>query len=191
MDANNTHNNQSDPSVKTGKIMMYSAWILLLVFCFVFFTMYENKKSGLYNTKSSMNSDGTVELQIPLSRGNRYEVFGKINELSVKFLIDTGATSIAIPAKIATSANLSKGMPIKSITAGGETTAYMTNIDRLTIGITETDKTNPTANKNIILRDVPATINPSMVDDYILLGMGALKHLEIRQSNKTLILKSQ
>jgi len=186
MDINN--NNQPDPSVKTGKIMMYSAWIMLLVFCFLFFTMYENKKSGLYNTKSSINNDGSIELHIPLSRGNRYEVLGKINELNVKFLIDTGATSIAIPEKIARSANLTKGMPIRSVTAGGETTAYMTNIDRLYIGITETDKT---ANKNIILRDVPATINPAMVDDYILLGMGALKHLDIRQSNKTLILKSQ
>lgn len=179
------NNNQHDPSARTGKIMMMAAWSILLLFCFIFFKMYENKKLGLYNSKSIINQDGTTELHIPLTRGNRYEVFGKINDYNVKFLIDTGATSIAIPEKIASSANLTRGMPVRSITAGGETTAYMTNIDSLSIG------TDSKANKNITLHDVSATINPAMVDDYILLGMGALKHLDIRQSKRTLVLRTE
>jgi aspartyl protease family protein len=39
------------------------------------------------------------------------------------------------------------------------------------------------------LHDLPASINPNVNDDIILLGMSFLKHIEFTQRGDTLILK--
>jgi aspartyl protease family protein len=40
------------------------------------------------------------------------------------------------------------------------------------------------------LRDVPASINPGMADNQVLMGMSVLKHLEFTQRGDTLILRA-
>lgn len=169
--------NNPNPHQKTGKFMLYISWVLILLAGYMVFDWYLNYQSGANRAKTMHTASGGVELHIPLSRGNKYEVFGQINGHNVKYLVDTGATSIAIPESIANNLELEKGMPIQISTASGATTAYLTKINTLNIG------------NDIILHNINATINPTMPGDTILLGMGALRQLEFTQTNDVLILK--
>lgn len=167
--------NQAPDFKKMGKGMLAVAWLFLMGIMFLIFKGYEIKTSSANNTKS-FTANGAVELHIPISRDNSYEVYGKINGSSVLFLVDTGATSIAIPERVAIDAGLKKGMAITTETAGGHTTAYLTTIDKLYIG------------DNIFLTNVRATINPRLPGSMALLGMGALRQLHFQQQDRTLIL---
>ncbi|MCF6765638.1 retroviral-like aspartic protease family protein [Thiotrichales bacterium 19S3-7] len=104
-----------------------------------------------------------------------YLTYGYINGYKVKFIVDTGATSVSIPESIAQKIGLKKGARYQAMTANGTITVYRTYIDKLTIG-------------SITLIDIAASINPSSNDDYILLGMSALRQLELQQKNNELIL---
>lgn len=172
----NTQNQQHNPHKSYGRVMLYIFWALVLGFAYLIFDWQdqEARKTEAYRTKT-----GAVELHIPLTKENTYEVNGKINSTKVHFLIDTGATSIAIPGEVADTTDLQRGMPVKIETAGGVTTAYLTKIETLYIG------------EDIILKDVNATINPSMPGKLILLGMGALKQLHFMHTKNKLILRQE
>ncbi len=167
----NQPDNTPDNHKKLGTGMLAIAWGLLLFIIFIIFYIFDQDK-----VTTVTGSNGDVELHIPLSRDHTYELYGKINGVSAHFLVDTGASSIAIPEKVAIKAKLKKGMPITTETAGGHNTAYLTTINKLYIG------------DNILLKNVKATINPSLPGNTALLGMGALHQLDFQQSNKTLIL---
>ena len=170
----------TNPHAATGKTMLTITWVFILLLGFAFFKWFEQKNSGAHNTTSISTSSGGIELHIPITDGNRYEVFGKINNEDVKFLIDTGATIVSIPEHVANKAGLIQGMPITINTAGGTKISYLTKIQDLTIGNT---------NQNIIIHNITATINPHVSDDTILLGMGALKQLDLTHAKDTLIIR--
>jgi aspartyl protease family protein len=142
----------------------------------LFFYIRETNNSGANNTETVKNNNGSIELHIPITDGNRYEVYGEINNYRVLFLVDTGATGIAVPQSVAKKANLIQGMPVKIITAGGHSKAYLTKIKNLRIG------------NDIMLHNINATINTEMVDNTVLLGMGAIKQLNVKFDDNTLIL---
>jgi aspartyl protease family protein len=101
---------------------------------------------------------------------------GAINDYDVVFLLDTGATQIAIPESLADDIGLVKKQPIVVKTANGNARAYRTRIDSVGIG-------------DIKLYDLNATILTNMPGKEILLGMNFLKHFEIIQKGKTLTIK--
>lgn len=117
---------------------------------------------------------GPVVLQA--NRGGHYVAPGTINGEPVTFLVDTGATAVAIPAGLADRLGLRRGARINVATAAGPATAYRTRIDRLQLG-------------GIQARGVRATINPAMDGSGVLLGMTFLRHLDFRQRDGKLILE--
>ena len=94
----------------------------------------------------------------------------------MEFLLDTGASDVAIPARLAERMGLRRGPAVQYQTANGVVTAYRTLLDSVSIG-------------PIVIRDVPASINPGMQDMEILLGMSVLKRIEFTQRGDTLILR--
>lgn len=108
--------------------------------------------------------------------GGHYAVPGEINGRPVKFLVDTGASHVAVPAALADDLGLERGHRIQVATAAGQTSAYHTRIDRIALG-------------GIELRNVRGSINPSMDADFVLLGMTFLRHLDFRQEGGRLVLE--
>jgi aspartyl protease family protein len=94
----------------------------------------------------------------------------------VRFLIDTGATQIAVSTQLAERLSLKRGLPIQLMTAAGPARGYMTRLQSVTLASFE-------------LRDAAAIIADGLDPNTVLLGMNFLRQLEIVQRGDQLILR--
>jgi aspartyl protease family protein len=113
-------------------------------------------------------SNGEVQVLIKQNDNGHYIFLGEINGKKVKFLLDTGATTIAIPVFVARYLGLTIGKSHYANTANGLAKGYDTTASEVKVG-------------GIVLSNVKAAILPNMKGDEILLGMSFLKDLSIRQ----------
>lgn len=109
-------------------------------------------------------------------RRGHYLVTGLVNGRDVDFLVDTGASDVAIPAALAEELGLRAGRTVEVQTANGRARARTTTIDRLALGPLER-------------RDVAATIVPGMGGRTALLGMSFLRHYELVQRDGRLVIR--
>ncbi len=176
MNDNNEKNTDQENSI--GKIMLILALLLVLAMLTFFFKdVLDKQRNPNQQINNILNSEGIPEVVLQQNRQGHYFATGSINNQTVDFLLDTGATDVAIPAEIAKKLKLKPGPEVRMTTANGVITAQMTRLDNVELG-------------GISLKNIRATINPFMhKDDEILLGMSFLKHLEMTQRGKTLILK--
>ncbi len=119
---------------------------------------------------------GQHEVILLPDRRGHYIAPGLINGVEVTFLIDTGASHVAIPAHLAEPLGLSQGRPVQLLTAAGPVTAHATQIDAITLG-------------GITMHRIGGSLNPAMTGDFILLGMTFLRHLDFTQQSDRLILR--
>ena len=151
-------------------------WIALLGGASFFFDDALEKINNPNQTITThVNPLGEQEIVWKQNRQRHYVANGQINGQDVQFLLDTGATNVAIPEHIAQRLNLKKGMSHKTVTANGTSTSFMTKLDSISLGSLE-------------MQNVQASISQGMQFDEILLGMSFLKHLKITQQGKLLTL---
>jgi clan AA aspartic protease (TIGR02281 family) len=103
----------------------------------------------------------------PDSNGH-YLVDGAVNGQAVTFLIDTGATSVALPASVAKDAHTDCKEMVEIDTANGSTQACRVTITHLRFGVFKLD-------------NVDAVIAPNL--NQPLLGMSVLKQYKIAQEH--------
>ncbi len=151
-------------------------WIILLAATtLIFNSVLDNINNPNKQLTVSINNAGEREIVLQQNKYGHYVATGEINGYRVDFLLDTGATLVAIPEHIADKLNLKKGQRFQSQTANGSSTSYTTKIDTLSLG-------------GITMNNVPASISSGMDFDEILLGMSFLKHLKLTQQGKQLII---
>ena len=75
--------------------------------------------TGGFETRivSRVGADGAPELVVRRDRGGQYVVPGTVNGVDVKFLLDTGATDVAIPPALARRLKLRRGPKVEITTA--------------------------------------------------------------------------
>ena len=161
---------------KIGQIMIYLAWMLLLIILTMGFNHYLEQQNNPNQDVSVDFNKGIAEVKLKQNRYGHYFANGQINNQPVTFLLDTGATLISIPEAIAQRLDLEKGLSSQSRTANGTITVYETRLNTVSIGA-------------IALHNIRATINPYMESNEILLGMSFMKHLEISQKDNELTLR--
>ncbi|MDM8547706.1 TIGR02281 family clan AA aspartic protease [Candidatus Venteria ishoeyi] len=167
----------NDNAPRVGKGMMIAAWALLLGLLTWFFADLEKQQSNPNSRPQSRTDErGRPEVVLQRNRYGHYVASGKINRKPVIFLLDTGATSVAVPQSVAKRLNLHRGAPRQVNTANGVVTAYDTQLDSVQLG-------------NIVLEQVRGVITPNMQSNEILLGMSFLKRLEFTQRGDILILR--
>lgn len=149
----------------TGTVMIVLGWLMLAGLIFWGF-------AGFLAPNRHLDSDVSVAGPTLLKRGpdGHYRAPGRINGQSVDFLVDTGATVVAIPAAMAKRLGLKTGLAERVHTANGEAVAYASRLDSLSLG-------NATATA------VAAHVVPGMAGDEALLGMSFLGRFQIRLSN--------
>lgn len=109
-----------------------------------------------------------------------YRVDGKINNQSVRFLVDTGATQLAMNSTQAKSLNLklSEDKKVQVDTASGKAFAYQVTLRTVKVG-------------EITVFDVPALVVEGDAPYEVLLGMSFLKRVEMDDKNSVLELKKK
>ena len=154
---------------RLGLGMQVMAWLVVLALLTYYFSgVIERRHNPNTSVASEIDGDGVREVVLERNRQGHYVTSGEINGKPVVFLLDTGATGIAIPARVAEDLDIPRGRAFTTRTANGNTTSYATRLDSVSVG-------------NIELNNVEAGITPGLQMREILLGMSFLRHLEFTQ----------
>jgi aspartyl protease family protein len=156
--------------------MMTLTWIAVLAALTYFFGNWEERQINPNQNPESRINQGVREVVLQGNRRHHYVATGKINGQEVVYLLDTGATDVVVPAKLAERLKLKPGNRAYAMTANGRVEVRATMIDTLELG-------------DIELRNIRASINPGMRGQEILLGMSALKQVEFTQRGNQLTLR--
>ena len=131
---------------------------------------------GQHYTSKSASDDRQSAVLAADGRGH-FHADGAINGGSMRFILDTGATSIALPAAEAVRLGIDyrKGRPATIYTANGPAPAWRVKLDSVRVG-------------GIELQNVDALVLEQGLD-VALLGMSFLNRVEMFRSGETMTLK--
>jgi len=150
--------------MRSGTVMMIAGWLLLagLIAWVV---------QGQLNPNADLLMTDGAATEVTLKRGldGHYSAPGLINGQRVEFLVDTGASVVAIPTPIAQRLNLPLGSASVAHTANGTVQAYNTRLDQVTLG-------------GLTAQNVAGSVLPAMTHDAVLLGMSFLSRFDIRMT---------
>ncbi len=112
-------------------------------------------------------------------QGDMYVTHGYINKFSVTFMVDTGATWIAMSESLAKRMGINYFRGERGIagTASGRTTIYKIKLDSVRVG-------------GIVLYNVEAAVIPHL-SGHVLLGNSFLKYTEMTRTRQVMILKKK
>ncbi|MCY1507073.1 clan AA aspartic protease [compost metagenome] len=164
------------PGKRAGRVMLVLAWGIGLLLATHYFGLWEERQRNPNRVPESVHGEGYVEVRLASSRQGHYVLDGRIDGQGATFLLDTGATQVAVPSRLAERLGLERGLPVTVSTANGRVTGHRTQLQDLRLG-------------DIRLTQVPAIIVPGMDGEEVLLGMSALKQLEFTQRDGTLVLR--
>lgn len=164
------------PGKRLGRIMLLLAWGAGMLLATRFFADWEASRHNPNPTPASQHTANHIEVRLQGDGHGHFRASGQINDQPVLFLLDTGATDVAVPESLVEQLGLERGASIELLTANGRATGYRTRLERLQLG-------------DIVLTDVRALIAPGMGNDQVLLGMSALRQLEFTQRDGTLLLR--
>jgi len=133
--------------------------------------------SGRAEARAPRTLAGGGGIELVADRRGHYVVTGLVDGREVDFLVDTGASDVAIPAGLAVELGLRPGRRISVRTANGVASARATTIDRLVVGPLER-------------RNVDASIVPGMGGRTALLGMSFLRHHDLLQRDGRLVIRA-
>jgi len=125
----------------------------------------ESVLSWASKPSSGIDGEGGT-LVIGRGRGGHYFVDGAINDHYLNFIIDTGATVVSLPQKVANEAGVKCQGKAESHTANGKTTVCTAIIRELKLG-------------GFTIRNVEAVFSPTL--DQPLLGMNVLQRFRVEQ----------
>lgn len=119
--------------------------------------------------------DRVRELVLSRHASGHYVHGGAINGQAVEFLVDTGASAVAVPGRLARRLGLTFGAQRSVLTANGRTLGYETVLERVELG-------------GLAAERVQGVILPQL-SGRVLLGMSFLESFEMVQRNDTLTLR--
>jgi aspartyl protease family protein len=165
-------NSVNRPQSRTGKRLAWLAVIGLMIGLTAFYQAVTRRGGGIIE---SFDENGRALVVLQRDRSGHYLAQGEINGLPVHFLVDTGATDVAISEKLARSIGLEFGPRVTVMTAAGPAPAWKTRLRRVSFG-------------SLALDNVRATITPGLGRE-ALLGMSFLQYFSLRQEGDRLVIE--
>ncbi len=162
----------SSAEARMGRGMIWLAALVALAGLTLFFGMFETGPGG--GMRAGVDASGRTQVVLEQGRGGHYVAEGRINGQSVVFLVDTGATDVAVSEREARRLGLDFGPRVTVMTAAGPAPAWVTRLDAVEIG-------------GLRAENVRASITPGL-GDQALLGMSFLKQFSLRQEDGTLVI---
>ena len=150
---------------RTGSTMYIMAIIgLIAMLSLLFSNQIEDYRNPNRRVENLTAPGDAATVALNRNRNGHYIATGQLNGVNAEFMLDTGATDVAVSAAVAAAAGLKKGPGFEVSTANGTTIGYATMIDSVRLG-------------DIVEHEVSATIVPNMGDMQVLLGMSFLNRL--------------
>lgn len=127
----------------------------------------------------SGNSSTSQSTSLTADGRGHFITTGTINGATVRFMVDTGATSVALGPSDARRANinLSSGRPIMVQTANGVTQAVLVKLDSIKVG-------------DVTLNNVEGAVHSHDMP-IVLLGMSFLNRMEMKRDGQTMTLRKR
>ena len=161
---------------KLGKGMIIAAWVGVAALLTFAFQRYLDHARNPNQKLQVVGTAAIPEIVLERNRYGHYVATGSINDVSADFLLDTGATHVAVPQALARKLRLTPGPMVSVTTANGVIRIHTARLDKVALG-------------PIVLHNVRATIHPHMQNDEVLLGMAFLRELEFTQRGDRLMLR--
>ena len=160
---------------RSGWWLTVAGWSLGFVLLVMFFGGYLDRRRNPNSlTVVQAQSDNGV-LELRANQNGQYLATGTINGIVVEFLLDTGATDVALSEEMAALANIAKERATMVQTAGGLSQAWQARAERIVIG-------------PLAFNDVRVLIVEGL-SGAVLLGMNALQGVTFSQSEGLLLLR--
>ena len=166
--------NNNNPFSSGGKVMLAIAWVLIMGGIYWFFNGWEAQQANPNTAGVLKQQQG--DLTLDRNRAGHYVAEGEINGRRVTFLLDTGATWVALPLALGRELGLKRGAAVTLQTANGPAVGYQTRLASVRLGPLE-------------LRDVAAVMADGLDAEAVLLGMSFLKRVEFTQRDGKLVLR--
>lgn len=147
---------------RTGTLMIVLGWLLLGGVVWLAMDGWVDHQDAP-NVRLASESG---EVVLERNRAGHYLAPGEINGVPVTFLVDTGATGVALSSRVAERVGARPGLALRTSTARGETVSYATRLDSVSLG-------------GMTARNVAGAIVPEMTDDTVLLGMSFLSRFQV------------
>ncbi|MCB2017103.1 MAG: retroviral-like aspartic protease family protein [Hydrogenophaga sp.] len=127
----------------------------------------------------SASGDGGQRIVLTADPSGHFLPNGQINGKSVKFLVDTGATTVALGASEARRINLKyeDGRRIRMSTANGVSSGYLIRLNSVRVG-------------DVVAYDVEAVVSPQSMP-FVLLGNSFLNRFHLQKTNDQLTLEKR
>ncbi|WP_163835424.1 retropepsin-like aspartic protease family protein [Spartinivicinus ruber] len=122
-----------------------------------------------------------IKVNLNRSPDGHYYAYGAINGVPTKFLVDTGATSVAMNSKVAKAAGvnyIADGIPINTATASDVVKTFRVTLQSVSIG-------------GIKVQNVAAGVHEGSMPDITLLGMSFLRHVKMTEESGVLTLEQK
>jgi aspartyl protease family protein len=162
---------------RLGKGMLIGAWVTALALVWMLFQGVVNEQRNPNRELTvAPGQDGAARLVLQRNRAGHYVADGRINGTRVTFVVDTGATVVALPLDLARRLELPLRPGGRTMTANGSVYTWSTVLGSVDLGGLE-------------VRDVRAVVLPNMPSREVLLGMNYLKRFEIVQRGEVLTLR--
>jgi aspartyl protease family protein len=129
----------------------------------------------------SFTAPESREVKIYRNPRGTYTTAGSINGRPVDFMVDTGATAIAMSATAARRLGIVyrlDGDPVGVTTASGTVAGHRVTLDRVTVG-------------DITLRGLDALVIPGDLPEQVLLGLTFLNRVDMRQEGAVMVLRTK
>jgi aspartyl protease family protein len=122
---------------------------------------------------------GGSRIVLPAGLGGHYNGLGAINGHPIHFMVDTGATSIALGADVASQLGLEHvaGTAVHADTANGDVTVRRITLGKVTVG-------------DVTVYNVEAVVVPQAMP-VVLLGNSFLSHFQMRSESGNLVLEKK
>lgn len=156
---------------RSGTFMLILGW--LLIAGLIWWVM-----DGQLRPNAHLASVSGERAEVVLERGmdGHYDAPGFINGQPVHFLVDTGATQVAVSADLAARLGLPKGPAGQARTANGVVTTHATRLETVSLG-------------GLTAHDVAGGILPEMPDNAVLLGMSFLSRFDVSIRGDEMVLR--
>ncbi|MEI7431835.1 MAG: TIGR02281 family clan AA aspartic protease [Betaproteobacteria bacterium] len=131
------------------------------------------------NVAAQPSGNGPARAVLTADSAGHFLTTGNINGMSVRFIVDTGASMVSLGASDASriGIDVSRGQKGIANTANGQTTVTRVKLDTVRVG-------------EIVMNNVDALVHQQDMP-YVLLGMSFLNRMEMQRDGDTMTLKKR